>query len=194
MVHLQDPAGAVLLRTRAKWLERSGPMTFAPPSETERIVAASALAASTPRDRPDLNAQARVAADWQPSVPRRPGLDAAYWKGPAFDRLGRASAPALSDRLLLTSHRVPFVDHHDRQARIDTVRQRDHLKELPLTPRSARGPPPADRSAQAEALRVHRAEINRLAAEIDGAGVGARDVALDRMVLSTGLSMHRRRR
>jgi hypothetical protein len=192
-LHLQDPADAILLRTRVKGLERGGPMTFAPPSETERILAASVLAASTPRERPDLNAQARIAADWQPSVSRRPSVDAAYWKGPAFDRSGRAAASAHSDRLLLTRHRVPFVDYQDQQARIDTTRRRDLLKELPLTPRSARGTRPADREAQATALRAHRAEMDALAADLDGVGVCARDAALERMLLSTSLSMHRRR-
>lgn len=190
---LQDPRNALLLRRRVKNLERAGPMTYAPPSETERIVAASVQAAHTPRERPNFDAQARITADWQPSLPRRPGVAAAYWKGPDFAKSGRVSVSASADGMLYTRHRMPYIDYLEQQSRIETTRQREHLKEMPLTPRSARDPPLSRRRARVEALRIHRAEINALGEELDGAGIHDRDVALERMMLSTGLSIHRKR-
>jgi len=187
-----DP-GDACVRERIKGLEIAGFMSFARLNESERIAAAAALAASTPRDRPDPVAFARIAADWQPSsAARRPGLAAAYWKGPAFDASGHVGAPAVSDGLLLARHRTAFVDYHEQQARTDTTRQRDYLKELPLTPRSPRQPLPSGR-ARLESLQLHRAQMDALRANVDSSGICKRDVALERMLLSTGLSMHKRR-
>lgn len=155
---------------------RPAPLSFGRSlTDSERVSAAAAAAAVTP------HIEAAPTSDAWPGAPR--GIAAAYWRGAAFDATPRPAATAAP----LPRSRQPFIDVSELRRRQD-VRQRDVVKEVVAhSPRAA----PSERAELRRARQCAEAAA-AAGAELEASGLMAADMAVDRLLLSTGLSIKRR--